>query len=808
MMLSQSRLARPTRLAAALSIALSGYAATSLAARAQTPARPPSSDPAGAAVKTYAIGPGTLASVLERFGRSAGVNLAFEPAQLDGVRSEGVNGNLGVEAALQAVLRDTGLEAVARGDGYALRRAAPPAAAAAPPPRATVLPEVVVTGALNGEDDAYRARRVRLGALGAGDLRDTPYSVEVVTRELIENKQAHSLVDAVKGDAGVASGSNYVAGTGDVLLIRGVLLSYRNNYKLDGMDLIGFLGAPQLPVEVMENIEVLKGAGGFLYGFGTPGGIVNLSLKRPTDTPVLSLATQVTDDGKVLVHGDAGGRFGDDGRFGYRVNLVEEKGDTYVKDGGKVDRQTAAASFDWRVTPDLLWSVDGLHQERRVDAVYYQLVPNATGERDNAIAAPPPAVDGGKRLASPFTYSQVRSTSFGSSLSWQLAPAWNASVSYRKWDQDMFSDHSFLYANAAGRYTEMQISLPSRVRSEQTQAVLSGGAATGAVRHTLTLGASYSDIRAQESNDFKSSIVGAGTLGTPTHFADPQLRTGWTEGGWNFPERQKSLFASDVMRIGSQVDVIAGVRRGTFKSTSYDKSATTPTLALVYRPVAAVSTYASYVEALEQGAVAPTGTVNAGQVFAPLKSKQLELGVKAEGKAWSASAALFRMNQGLSYITAEGRYTQDGEARYQGLELSSKLRLDRRWNILASAVLLDAKNTKTSFGLLDGKRTAGASRQQYAVYSEYTPAMLPATLTGGVRYVGARALDTGNAWQLPGYTVWDIGARHVTSIGNVRTTLRVNIDNLGAKAYWLMAGSNRLIQGAPRTVNLGAQFEF
>lgn len=85
---------------------------------------------------------------------------------------------------------------------------------------------------------------------------------------------------------------------------------------------------------------------------------------------------------------------------------------------------------------------------------------------------------------------------------------------------------------------------------------------------------------------------------------------------------------------------------------------------------------------------------------------------------------------------------------------------------------------------------------------------MPLTLTGDWRYVSERPLDTDNNWSLPGYATFDQGARYVTSIASALTTFRLNLDNMGDKAYWLMAGSNRLIQGAPRTVKLGAQFEF
>ncbi|MCH3786626.1 hypothetical protein LZB36_09325, partial [Campylobacter jejuni] len=69
-----------------------------------------------------------------------------------------------------------------------------------------------------------------------------------------------------------------------------------------------------------ESVQILKGATGFLYGFAQPGGVVNYVSKRPTAETRLALTTQVTDSGTVLLHGDAGGRFGGEDRFGYRVN--------------------------------------------------------------------------------------------------------------------------------------------------------------------------------------------------------------------------------------------------------------------------------------------------------------------------------------------------------------------------------------------------------------------------------------------------------------------------------------------------------
>ncbi|MFX6027835.1 TonB-dependent siderophore receptor, partial [Acinetobacter baumannii] len=62
-------------------------------------------------------------------------------------------------------------------------------------------------------------------------------------------------------------------------------------------------------------------------------------------------------------HVDAGGRFGEDQRFGYRVNLVNESGDTEA-DHGSINRQSIGASFDARLTSDLTVRLDAIYQRR------------------------------------------------------------------------------------------------------------------------------------------------------------------------------------------------------------------------------------------------------------------------------------------------------------------------------------------------------------------------------------------------------------------------------------------------------------
>lgn len=112
-------------------------------------------------------------------------------------------------------------------------------------------------------------------------------------------------------------------------------------------------------------------------------------------------------------------------------------------------------------------------------------------------------------------------------------------------------------------------------------------------------------------------------------------------------------------------------------------------------------------------------------------------------------------------------------------------------------------------GLLEGKTIAGVAQKQARVYAEYSMPGLPLTLTSGVQYLGKRSVDEGNQWNVGSVTLLDLGARYVTRVNGRQVTVRLNVDNATNRAYWLThTGWNALVQGAPRTVKLGAQIEF
>lgn len=756
-----------------------------------------------------------LDAALNELAAATGVPVAFSPTLVAGKKAPAVKGNLTPREAVNQLLSGSGLVATQEGGSMVIK------AARSPGEQGATLPAVTVKASAMPHPDGsaasgYRVENASVGALGEKSLKDTPYSIEVYSRELMDNKQARSLADLTKGDASIGLLPDKTFARHQVN-IRGLQQDSNSGNKLDGMNYSMPFGPNELPLELMEHVEVLKGAGGFLYGFGAPGGIINYVLKRPTDDPLRSLSTQVTDSGLALIHGDVGGRFGTDKAFGYRVNLAHEDGESYVKDNNS--RRTAGSiALDWRITPDLVWRIDALAEHHLRTAGYFGVTPSAAGASDwSGNAEPPAPIDGSERIAPKWGRTYTEYETYGTDLSWRITPDWKLSLAYRTTEFGQEVKHpAYFFANAQGDYEIFAENFSRRFEDQHAQALLSGKLSTGPVHHDLTFGVSRTKSDDLISSRYETTFLGPGNLASPADFADPfanNVSLGEARSPFNLARRHE-IFASDTLHLGADWDLIIGLRRAHLQQssswdTAFDKSATTPTLAAIFRPMQGLSLYGSYIEALEKGATAPTTAANAGELFPPLVSKQYEVGAKAEGREWAATAALFQLKKGLTYTTPDNVFTQNGEARYQGLELNGKFRLSQQWLVNASAMWLDATNQKTDGGALDGKRIRGTAREQASVYGEYRVTGLPLTLTAGTRYVGKRPVDDNGRWQVGSVTLFDAGARYETKWGNNPVTLRLNIDNLADKAYWITwPAQTTLIQGAPRTIKIGAQVYF
>ncbi|MFP3795573.1 TonB-dependent siderophore receptor [Paraburkholderia sp. SIMBA_027] len=672
------------------------------------------------------------------------------------------------------------------------------------------LPTVKVNAARDSETAS--PKRVTAGALGNRRQVDTPFSTDVVTTERGKDLLANTANDLFKYDPAVTVVGDNATGENSAFAIRGLAVDMLNGVKVDGQNFPSW--DTELSLEQFEQVEVLKGLSGFMYGFSTPGGIVNYVLKRPTDDPYRSFSIGYQSAGVFSEKIDLGGRFGNDKRFGYRLNLVNEDGNT-AEANGHVRRQVASLALDLRITPDLTWTADAFYQKRKTNGTLFGIyVGGGLGIPDAGKVT--------RDLTQPQNFYETEIASFGTGLDYRISDTWRASLKYRFAKENRTNSDSLLYVyNAAGDYQNTLYAALTRYFYQNVDAMVQGKFNTGPFKHDVVIGASY-QTQQSEYDDSEGWNDGY-SLGTGNLYQSTLLTNDAVHIGENLfrHERttQTALYASDTVQITPRLSALLGLRYTQFRDrvynvdqsvqADYSANPVTPTGALMFKLDPDTTVYASYVEALQQGGASSNTNVNYPQTFGPLKSKQYEVGLKADHRNWGANLALFRIDQGYEYTNSANVFTQSGTKRYQGIDASGWLQLAADWRLMGGVMWLNAKAVDVDDASVDGKRIYGAPRFTVTGRVEYNPSYLRAlTVAFGGKYVGNMAVDAANTQFVPAYTTWDLSAKYETQVAGKDVTLRAGVNNLFNRRYWTAAWGYYVMPSATRTFVANATLEF
>lgn len=669
------------------------------------------------------------------------------------------------------------------------------------------LPTVTVSATGTGEATQHLQSQSSAGALGSRSLLETPFSVTSITAADLADKQVNKLGDLFYNEASVSDNSGGYSAWASYITIRGLPADWQNSFRIDGKPFLGY--GITLPYDHFERVDLLKGSAGFMYGFGSPGGVLNYVTKKPTDTPVRSVSVGYTSNSILSEHIDLGGRFGNDNMFGYRLNVTHDQGQTF--NDGHLRRNSASLALDGRLTRDLTWDFQAIWQNSNsTDQTPSFVTSSLSG------SALPSVVSGSdKTLAGPGQHLDTNFQFYQTGLTYRLNADWKANLSYSHSTAKRFRNEDIaMLSDAAGNYADWRSDSREGHTFDQWQAMLEGNARTGGIDHQLVLGASWQ----KQVNDYSISSVyqqiGSGNLYVPNtnaYYSSTGLQT-----YHNAIISQQAIFASDTLNFSERWSLLAGGRYNQFKqdnfttagalSSRYDKSALTPTVALMFKPERNTTLYTSYVESLEQGGVPGVTNTNYGSQLKPLKSKQYEVGAKTDQQNWSATAALFRIERASEY-TLNGALVQDGQSNYQGLELGAAYRPTARWLVAGSLMLLDAKYDQGN--TYNGNRVAGAPRNMATARVSYlVPQVAGLKLSADAKFTGSTMVRAANDIELASYTLFNLGASYTTRIGQHDTTFRASVNNLLDKRYWQYQYENYIKPGDPRTFSVSAKVDF
>ena len=667
--------------------------------------------------------------------------------------------------------------------------------------------------------DGQIAHGGRIGMLGEQKAMDVPFNVIGYTSKLIQDQQAQTIADVVSNDAGVQAVQGY-GNFAETYRIRG--------FKLDGDDmtmggLAGVVPRQVMDTQMLERVEVFKGANGLLNGVASSGvgGMINLEPKRADDIPTTRVGVDYTADSQVGGSLDLGRRFGEDNQFGARVNLVHREGEGAV-DNDKRRTTLASLGLDYR-GDRFRSSLDFGYQKKTFHG-------GTMGINISGIDFVPALPGNSKNYSQKWGYSDIESEFGMAKAEYDLTNSWtlySALGGQHSHETGTYSAPKLVDEN--GDATVGRLDTNRIIDSISGMDGVRGNFNTGVISHQVNVG--YAAQVRTDATAWRMSAKNPTTNIYDNHdvampnnayfggnYFDPLTTSRSRTQGWLLSDTlgffDNSLLLTAAARHQKVVVRNYSNQTGLEDTSSrYTQSRWTPTVGLVYKPWETLSLYANHTEALQPGSVAPNTATNAGQSTGIAHSKQDEVGVKIDYGTLGGSLALFEIKKPNAISDANGYYGLDGEQRNRGAELNVFGEPTLGLRLSGSVQWLDPKQTKTAQGINEGKDAIGVSRFYAVLGAEYDIKPVDGlTATARVNHTGSQYADAANSKKLDSYTTLDLGVRYRLALNQNQNqmVLRAGVDNVTNENYWsgIDDTGTYLFQGQPRTVKVSMSYDF
>jgi len=680
-------------------------------------------------------------------------------------------------------------------------------------------------------------------------LLDTPKTVQIIKKEVIEEQGAVTLMEALRNTPGITMqmGENGNTSAGDTFQLRG--FSLQQSTFVDG---IRDLGAVTRDIFNLEQIEVVKGAAGAETGRGAASGFLNLVTKQAhlgdENSASVTLGTAERKRATVDLNKQLGNESairinamvqdsGVDGRD-YVENTGQGLGLSYVTGLGTPTRiHLYSQHIRQKNVPD--GGIPSIGHEG-YDNANPTLAAGAKVRRENFYGSP---ADREKIDADMLTAKVEHDLGSGNTV--------RNITRYGKTRMDrvltgVSTGGAGITTGTPASNTALWTVNRSRQRVDQENTILANQTSmnttfsAGGMEHSLAAGV---ELMREEQKSLGFSTTGLNipraNLYNPNPFDD--LPVPYASGASNEGSTTTlGLYVFDTMKLNEQWSVNGGLRLDRYKLKTDNISAAGALTALddddtltswniggIYKPAPNGSVYASYAtSATPPGGnnfqLNSTATNQNNAALDPQETETFELGTKWEllDKRLNVAAAIFRIDNDkqTSYDQVTGVIQQFGKTRVQGLELSATGQLTNRWQVMAglaktSTKQLDQFSRNNNTGVVSESDAVRWSPDlTMTLWTSYQFDRL--TLGAGARYTSdqKRVVTTGSTAgqpmpEIPSYWVADAMARYQISD---KISLQLNIYNLFDEEYIsvLNNGGTRLSLGTPRSAMLTANFKF
>ncbi|EFJ6974776.1 ferrichrome porin FhuA [Escherichia coli] len=708
---------------------------------------------------------------------------------------------------------------------------------------------ITVTAAPAPQESAWgpaatiAARQSATGTKTDTPIQKVPQSISVVTAEEMALHQPKSVKEALSYTPGVAVGTRGASNTYDYLIIRGFAADgqSQNNY-LNGLKMQGnFYNDAVIDPYMLERAEIMRGPVSVLYGKSSPGGLLNMVSKRPTTEPLKEVQFKAGTDSLFQTGFDFSDALDDDGVYSYRLTGLARSANAQQK-GAEEQRYAIAPAFTWRPDDKTNFTFLSYFQNEPETGYYGWLPKEGTVE----------PLPNGKRLPTDFnegaknnTYSRNEKMigySFDHEFNDTFTVRQNLRFAQNKVSQKSVYGYGMcsdpLYSSNPSSspcanvpqsqwghtLTRQYVIDNEKLENFSVDTQLQSKFATGSVDHTLLTGVDFMRMR----NDIDSWFGYAGSV-APSDIYNLD-RSDFDFGAHPNPsgpyrvllkQKQTGLYVQDqaqwdkvLVTLGGRYDWAdqSSFNRDYGNKSDRDDKQFTWRGGVNYLFDNGVTPYFSYSESFE-----PASQTDAnGDLFAPSKGKQYEVGVKyvPEARPIVVTGALYQLTKtnnlmadpNGSLFSVEG-----GEIRARGVELEAKAALSASVNVVGSYTYTDAEyTTDTNY---KGNTPAQVPKHMASLWADYTffdGPLSGLTLGTGGRYTGSSYGDPANSFKVGSYTVVDALVRYdLARVGMAGSNVALHVNNLFDREYVASCfNTYGCFWGAERQVVATATFRF
>jgi len=744
----------------------------------------------------------------------------------------------------------------------------PPAAAAKSSPQPKVTTTVIVRG--NAKDD-YLPGTVSVGTLDGAPLKEAPVSATIVTRDLLNDQAARLLSDVVKNDASIGEDYAPVGYYGDYE-IRGFPIDLATGLEINGMTIAG---EQDVPLENKDRVEFLKGIAGVESGVAAAGGLINYVTKRPTVVKALDIATDHRGSSYGAVDlGTLFGSTKQVGvrvnLAGEKIQSYVNDADGWRATG------TGAADWKLTPKAILKGDFEYQHKVERSVCGYQLLggttVPDLSevhpstmlGEQSWAKPNTFDTLNAGARFDYDFTtmWHAFAAASYSHSLIDDNV-VYAYGCSYETLCQGSGGSAPDYFFAPDGGYDIYDYRDPGELRIDaQGRALVTGHIKTGKISQDLTAGGELFLRSVQQpgfytaANPYSSDgIVQDGAVysyvGSENIFQsivafpieDPQQTAGprrlWED------NHQAAAIVQDRVHLPGRIQLLAGGRYDSLRDHNYSLAATSPgtapiltdkpiwlpQYAVTVTPTSSLTFYSNYGVLLSLGPQGPWWVDNGSQFLSAFLTRQAEIGAKYQpGQRILLTSAFYRMRAPFfypkviqapdSFCTADEFYApgdlcfeEQGRETHDGVEVNAEGKAANWLRLSASASAMRAISDNTGTPVFDNRQVLNVPHLRTAVFADIAvPHAYGLHLMPGWAYTGRKEATRDDLVSVPGYNLFNLGARYTPGGENGRVTLRLYADNIADKRYWKDTGASYgdtfIHLGAPTTVRLSAHYTF